>query len=258
MISSGHYLATMAGLRMLELGGNAIDAGVAAGLAINVVQTDMTSLGGVAPIMVYLAETREVLTISGLGWWPKAATIEAVKRLGDGGIGVGIGRTVVPAAVDAWLTALSRYGTLSLAEVAGPAIELAERGFPMYGAMRRDVGLMDRLWFDQLPTNRAHFLPGGRLPDEGERFVQPALGRTLQRLVQAESAARANGRAARNGARAPPGDIAVARFMRSTAGCSRGDHSRIAVAVERRSRRRTAATRFYPVDRGAGAVVPGR
>ena len=238
MISSGHYLATMAGLKMLELGGNAIDAGVAAGLAINVVQTDMTSLGGVAPIMLYLAQTREVITISGLGWWPKAATIEAVKRLGNGGIGVGIGRTVVPAAVDAWLTALSRYGTLSLAEVAGPAIELAERGFPMYGAMRRDLGLMDHLWFDQLPTNRAHFLPNGRLPDEGERFVQPALGRTLRRLVQAESAARANGRAAGIAAardRFYTGDIAeeIARFYAQHDGLlTREDLAEFAVAVE--------------------------
>ena len=74
MISSGHYLATIAGLRMLERGEDAVDAGVAAGLAINVVQPDMTSLGGVAPIMLYLAETNEVVTISGLGWWPRAAT----------------------------------------------------------------------------------------------------------------------------------------------------------------------------------------
>jgi gamma-glutamyltranspeptidase/glutathione hydrolase len=238
MISSGHSLATMAGLKMLELGGNAIDAGVAAGLAINVVQTDMTSLGGVAPIMMYVAESREVITISGLGWWPKAATIEAVKRLGNGGIGVGIGRTVVPAAVDAWLTALSRYGTLSLAEVAGPAIELAERGFPMYGAMRRDLGLMDQLWFDQLPTNRAHFLPNGRLPDEGEQFVQPALGRTLRRLVQAESAAQASGRAAGIAAardRFYTGDIAeeIARFYAQHDGLlTREDLAEFAVAVE--------------------------
>src|SRR3954453_5066739 len=87
MVSSGHYLATQAGLRMLERGGNAVDAGVAAGLAINVVQTDMPSLGGVAPIMLYLSRTDEVVTISGLGWWPKAATLETVKRLGNGGIG---------------------------------------------------------------------------------------------------------------------------------------------------------------------------
>jgi len=238
MISSGHHLATMAGLRMLERGGNAVDAGVAAGLAINVVQPDMTSLGGVAPIMLYLADTNEVITVSGLGWWPRAATIESVSKLGNGTIGVGVARTVVPAAVDAWLTSLSRYGTLSLADVAAPAMELAVDGFPMYGAMRRDLGLMDNLWFDQLPTNRAHFLPNGRLPEVGERFAQPTLGRTLQRLVEAESAARAHGReagitAARD--RFYHGDIAedIARFYAQEGGLlTRADLAEFAVAVE--------------------------
>jgi len=238
MISSGHYLATMAGLKMLEHGGNAVDAGVAAGLAINVVQTDMTSLGGVAPIMIYVARTREVVTISGLGGWPRAATLEKVKQLGNGGIGVGIGRTVVPAAVDAWLTALRQCGTLSLAEVAGPAIELALGGFPMYPAMRRDVGLMDHLWFDALPTNRAHFMPNGRLPAVGERFAQPALGRTLQRLVEAESTARSNGRAAGIAAardRFYRGDIAdeIAAFYAQAGGLlTREDLAEFAVGVE--------------------------
>ena len=259
MLSSGHYLATAAGVRMLERGGNAVDAGVAAGLAINVVQPDMTSLGGVAPIMIYLAETREVVTISGLGWWPKAASLETVKRLGNGGIGVGISRTVVPAAVDAWLTALSHYGTLTLAEVAGPAIELALGGFPMYRAMRHDMALMDQLWFDQLPTNRAHFLPNGRLPAEGERFVQPALGRTLQRLVEAESEARSGGRAAGIAAARElfyTGDIAeeIARFYAREDGLLTARRSG-------RVRRRRRGTRKNDVPRLRGLrlrpVVPG-
>src|SRR5256885_7313958 len=67
MVASGHYLATMAGMRLLEAGGNAIDAGVAAGICINVLQPDMTNFGGVAPIIIYLAERNEVVTISGLG-----------------------------------------------------------------------------------------------------------------------------------------------------------------------------------------------
>jgi gamma-glutamyltranspeptidase/glutathione hydrolase len=144
----------------------------------------------------------------------------------------------VPAAVDAWLTALTRYGTLSLAEVAGPAIELAEHGFPMYRAMRRDLGLMDRLWFDELPTNRAHYLPNGRLPDEGERFVQPALGRTLRRLVEAESAAQARGRTAGIAAARDSfytGDIAeeIIRFYAQHGGLlTREDLAEFAVAIE--------------------------
>jgi gamma-glutamyltranspeptidase/glutathione hydrolase len=238
MISSGHYLATQVGMGVLERGGNAIDAGVAAGLAINVCQTDMTNLGGVAPIIIHLAETNETVTISGLGCWPKAATIDVIKQLGNGGPNHGIARTVVPAAVDAWFTALARYGTMSLAEVAAPSIDLAERGFAMYHAMRRDLGRFDRMWFGDLPTNRDHFLPGGRLPDVGERFVQPTLGRTLRRLVEAEEGARHLGRAtaimsARD--RFYKGDIAdeIASFHEQAGGLlTKGDLAAFAVTVD--------------------------
>ena len=73
MVAAGHYLAAQAGFQVLEAGGNAIDAGVAAGLALGVVQSDLVNVAGVAPIIMYLADAREVVTISGLGCWPKAA-----------------------------------------------------------------------------------------------------------------------------------------------------------------------------------------
>src|SRR3954454_12405094 len=75
VISAGHYLAAHAGFEILEAGGNAIDAGVAAGIALGVVQSDIVNVAGVAPIILYLAETREVLTVSGLGTWPGAASV---------------------------------------------------------------------------------------------------------------------------------------------------------------------------------------
>ena len=71
MVASGHYLATQAGARILARGGNAVDAGVAAGLCLTVLHIDMVNLAGVAPIIVYLAEEDRVLTISGLGRWPR-------------------------------------------------------------------------------------------------------------------------------------------------------------------------------------------
>src|SRR5882672_11274598 len=100
MVSGGHYLAAAAGLRILEAGGNAIDAGVATGLCINVTQADLTNLGGVAPIMVYRADSGTLETISGLGWWPQAASIEFFQRQQGGRILRGIHRCVLPAAVD--------------------------------------------------------------------------------------------------------------------------------------------------------------
>src|SRR3954453_15789688 len=139
-VSSCHYLASLAGNRILERGGNAIDAGVATGLCINVAQADMTNLGGVAPIILYLAQTREVLTISGLGWWPKAASIQWFTDRGFTSIPTGVEGSVVPSAVDAWLTALARYGRLTLAEIAAPAIDLAENGIPIDAYLHRKIG----------------------------------------------------------------------------------------------------------------------
>ena len=75
MVSGGHYLAAAAGFRILEAGGNAIDAGVATGLCINVTHADLTNIGGVAPLMIYRADSGTVETISGLGWWPQAASM---------------------------------------------------------------------------------------------------------------------------------------------------------------------------------------
>src|SRR5919202_5283522 len=115
MVSAGHYLAAAAGYRILEAGGNAIDAGVATGLCINVTQADLTNLGGVAPISIYRADQGKVETISGLGWWPKAASIEFFMQHEGGRIRRGVHRSVLPSAIDAWLTALERHGTMTFA-----------------------------------------------------------------------------------------------------------------------------------------------
>ena len=134
-IAAGHYLATTAGFDILQAGGNAVDAGVAAGIALGVVQSDLVNCAGVAPIMIYHADKREVVTIAGLGTWPKALDPELFMREHGGKIPVGVLRTVVPAAPDAWITALRRYGTMSFGEVAGAAARLASEGFPMYPLM---------------------------------------------------------------------------------------------------------------------------
>src|SRR3546814_745431 len=110
---AGHYLATQAGFNILEAGGNAVDAGVAAGMALAVVQSDIVNCGGVAPMIIYLAEKNEVVTVSGLGWWPKAAKLEIFLREHNGTVPAGVRRSVMPAAPDAWLTALKHFGTKS-------------------------------------------------------------------------------------------------------------------------------------------------
>jgi gamma-glutamyltranspeptidase / glutathione hydrolase len=187
-IAAGHYLAATAGFAILEAGGNAIDAGCAAGLALGVLQSDLVDVAGVAPIMVYLAENKEVVTIAGLGAWPKALDPELFMREHGGKIPKGVIRTVVPAAPDAWITALRRYGTMSFGEVAAAAIRLARDGFPMYPLMAASLerhAEAHRAW----PSSAAIFLPGGRVPEAGEIFRQTDLAASLQYMADEERAA---------------------------------------------------------------------
>src|SRR5918911_2122709 len=134
-LAAGHSLAATAGFEIWQAGGNAIDAGVAAGIALGILQIDLVDFAGVAPIMIYHAENREVVTIAGLGTWPRALDPEFFMREHGGKIPLGVLRIVVPAAPDAWITALKRYGTMSFGEVAAASIRLARDGFPMYPLM---------------------------------------------------------------------------------------------------------------------------
>ncbi|HEY1261095.1 MAG TPA: gamma-glutamyltransferase family protein [Stellaceae bacterium] len=194
-ISAGHYLAATAGFAILEAGGNAIDAGCAAGIALGVLQSDLVDVAGVAPIMIYDAKAREVVTIAGLGTWPKALDPELFMREHGGKIPKGVLRTVVPAAPDAWITALQRWGTMSFGEVAAAATRLARDGFAMYPLMAESLKRHEadhRAW----PSSAAVFLPGGRVPEAGELFRQTDLAASLQYMADEEQAAAARGREA--------------------------------------------------------------
>src|SRR5574341_1085548 len=125
MVSAGHPLAAQAAARILEAGGNAVDAGCAAGFMLGVVHPDMVSFAGVAPILVHLAATGETFEVSGVGPYPKRATAEFFHERCGGQIPTGLLRTVVPASPDAWCAALERWGTKSFGEVAAPAMECA-------------------------------------------------------------------------------------------------------------------------------------
>ncbi|HYM68656.1 MAG TPA: gamma-glutamyltransferase family protein [bacterium] len=193
MAASGHYLASTAAYEILKQGGNAIDAGVAAGLCINVVQPDMTSLGGVAPIMIYHRETRRVSTIDGLGVWPRAASIEFFRERCGGDMPPGILRSVVPAAADAWITALARFGTLRFSQVAAPALELAEGGFPVYRFLYRNM-LFDLPGYRRWPSTASTFLRDDAPLPPGTVLRQPELAATLRRMMRAEDSASTLGR----------------------------------------------------------------
>jgi gamma-glutamyltranspeptidase/glutathione hydrolase len=196
MVSAGHYLAAGAAFQILEAGGNAIDAGVAGGLAIGILESDLVSCGGVAPIIVYVAETQQVVTISGLGIWPKKADITYFQRHHNGKIPGGLMRTVVPAAPDAWLTALERYGTMSFADCARAAIRFAREGFPMYPLMAEILHEKQET-YRRFPDTAKIFLPNDRPPQIGDIFVQSEAAASLQYMADEETAAaKRGGRAA--------------------------------------------------------------
>ncbi len=194
VISSGHYLATMVGLRILEAGGNAVDAGVAAGLALGVVQSDLVNIAGVAPIMIRPARSGRVVTIDGLGVWPRATDLEHFVVECEGKIPAGVRRTVVPGAPAAWIAALARWGTMSFGEVAAGAIELAHKGFAMHPLMAENIATFAE-GYRRWPYNAAVYLPHGRPPKVGERFVQRDLAKSLRYMADEERRARRRGRA---------------------------------------------------------------
>ncbi|CAN5247911.1 gamma-glutamyltransferase family protein [soil metagenome] len=194
MVSSSHYLATLAGMRMFPRGGSAIDAGVASGIALNVLERHLTDFGGVAPIMVFQPGMRVPETIDGLGRWPAGLDLAAHRALHGDDMPIGVSRSVTPAAADAWLTALARYGRLTLAEVLAPSIELCD-GFPVYPRLEAAIERL-RHRLERWPSSAAVFLPDGRRPRTGELLVQRDLGSLFRRLVAIESAHKARGRAA--------------------------------------------------------------
>src|SRR5712691_7888311 len=236
-VAAGHPLAAEAGARMIGAGGNAIDAGVAAGICLGVVHCDMVSVAGVAPILVHVARSRETWQVSGVGPYPAASTPEFFRSRHGGQIPPGLARTVVPAAPDAWCTALERWGTMSFAEVVAPAREHAERGFPLSSFSSYQMGAnADK--YRRWSSSEALYLRDGRALQMGERLVQRELGETLGRMSAAEKRAggsRAAGiRAARDEFYRGETAKRIAEFHRSEGGpLTLADLADFAVEVER-------------------------
>lgn len=187
-ISSGHQLATEAGSAILDAGGNAVDAGVAAGIALGVLHCDLVNVAGVAPIMIRMAETGKVITIDGLGTWPQAASVEFFETQYGGAIPQGILRTVVPAAPAAWITALENFGTMTFGEVASAAARYAAEGFPAFPVFAAFIA-NNEACYQRHAENSRIFLPNGRPPKVGEPIVQKDLAASLNYMIDQERAA---------------------------------------------------------------------
>ncbi|MBO0345726.1 gamma-glutamyltransferase [Roseibium sp. CAU 1637] len=186
-VATGHPIATAAATRILQRGGNAADAGVAAGITLGVVQPDLVSFAGVAPIIQYNARTGRVTSQDGVGYWPAAADVEKMHRDHGDHVPEGILRTVIPAAPASWIKALSEHGTLTFKDVSEEAIRAAREGFEVYPLFANFIA--DRAEkYARFPSTAEIFLPDGSLPKVGDVFRQPDLAWTLEQLVAAEAA----------------------------------------------------------------------
>jgi gamma-glutamyltranspeptidase / glutathione hydrolase len=189
VVASTHWLATATGMATLERGGNAFDAAVAAGFALQVVEPHLNGPGGDLPIILYSARHDATEVVCGQGVSPRAATISAYRAQGlDLVPGTGLLAAVVPGAFDAWLRMLRDHGTLPLRNVLAPAIGFAGNGYPLVPMISATIRRVRDLFATEWLTSAAIYLPGGDVPAPGSVFRNPALAAAYQRiLAEAES-----------------------------------------------------------------------
>jgi gamma-glutamyltranspeptidase / glutathione hydrolase len=190
MVASTHWLASGAGMSVLERGGNAFDAAVAAGLVLQVVEPHLNGPGGDVPIILHSVERDDVVVVCGQGPAPAAATPERFAELGLDLIpGNGQLAAVVPGAFDAWMLMLRDFGTWELADVMEAAIGYARDGYPLVPNIRVAVAGVEELLREEWTSSTEIYLPGGELPVAGERFRNLPLADTYARIVHESRAA---------------------------------------------------------------------
>jgi gamma-glutamyltranspeptidase / glutathione hydrolase len=180
MVTSAEPRATAAGVRMLERGGNAVDAAVATAFALAVVEPSMAGLGGRTQVLIR-TPAGEFAGIDGFTEEPAAYT---AGRRAPGGE-TGYGAVGIPGTVAALARTLEQYGTLSLAEVMTPAIELAEHGFPLGVPEAGRLARAAPRLAENEGARRALLKPDGSPYEAGETLRQPELARTLRRIAEA-------------------------------------------------------------------------
>jgi gamma-glutamyltranspeptidase / glutathione hydrolase len=217
VVAGGSPLSVEAGLRILQRGGNAVDAGVATILAASVIEFSHFSFGGEVPILIKV-KGREVAVVEGMGQAPMKATreffVDRAKKLEAEAGNASQGRletprrkagmipptgplsATVPAVLDACVTALDQFGTKTLEEVIQPAIELAD-GFPI-DELRVQYITTRSAVFSEWPDAKRIFLPNGQIPKAGDMFVQADLAKTLREIVRAEQLGSRGTRSARH------------------------------------------------------------
>jgi len=180
MVASGHPLASAAGLRVLQDGGNAFDAVVATAAVVAVTKPSMTSIGGHNLAVIWDAKRQELLTLDANGPAPAGATVERYK---DGIPSTGPLAASVPGTVAGWDALLSRLGTRRLADVIQPAVGYAEQGFPVNNLLHGEIAAMQSQ-LGEWPTTAAVLLPSGQVPAPTDLLVQTNLAASLKLIAQ--------------------------------------------------------------------------
>jgi gamma-glutamyltranspeptidase / glutathione hydrolase len=180
MVGSTHWLASAAGMAVLERGGNAFDAAVATGFTLQVVEPHLNGPGGEVPAVFFPVSRGEPVVLCGQGCAPAAATIERYRALGHDLVpGTGVLAACVPGAFGGWLLLLEQFGTWRLEDVLEFAIGYAERGFPLIAGVRATIDRTEELlrgW----PGSAELYLPA---PEVGALFRNPALAATYRRVL---------------------------------------------------------------------------
>ncbi len=187
MVASTHWLASSAGMAILERGGNAFDAAAAAAFTLHVCEPHMNGPGGEVPAIFVTATDPTPRVLCGQGVAPAAATTRHFRELGlDLVPGTGLLAATVPGAVGAWLTLLRDHGTMPLRDVLGFAIGYAEHGHPVAPAVVDTIAAVAELFRTHWPTSARLWLP---TPAPGQLVRNPALANTYRRLVDEAEAA---------------------------------------------------------------------
>src|SRR5512140_289853 len=181
--ASTHWIAAGVAMGVLERGGNAFDAAVSAGFALQVLEPHLNGPGGEVPILFWSAREKRIGALCGQGSAPALADAATFRRMGlDLVPGIGLLPATVPGAFATWLTLLRDNGTWGLAEVLRPAIEYARDGLPLVPRAVQAIVAVRPLFESEWKSSARIWLPGGRVPRPLETFTTPALAATYQRV----------------------------------------------------------------------------
>ena len=184
IVAASQPLAARAGVQVLERGGNAADAAIAANAAIGLMEPTGNGIGGDLFALVYEARTGELHGLNASGWTPAGRTVELLRSKGfDEMPQRGIYSVAVPGVVAGWDALRERFGTLRFSELLAPAIFYAENGFPLSPVIAGSWGRAAP-WLSEHPNARATFLIGDLAPAAGELFRNPDLGASLRRIAE--------------------------------------------------------------------------